>query len=204
MTRVADRHGRNATMRLWADHGGRPVPADIAEEVIVEPWMYFECREQRILDKIAQYGGEGKPPFMLGAGISSMHHQGTYGATRTWCRAAADFPNVEGVDICLWESNDVASRLVGIYGGAEFAWSPQSPDLAHKDNELRERDRGEMMERMKAWQKRFTDGEESAIRMDMGFEAQKGIWVNGPLAGRPVAPTAVMQAPPRPEEGFGE
>jgi hypothetical protein len=180
------------------------VPADIAEEVIVEPWMYQECREQRILDKVEQYGGAGKPPFVLGAGISSGHHHGTYGATRTWCRAAADCPNVHGVDICLWESNDVASRLVGIFGGAEFAWSPQSPELAEKDNEHRERDRAEMMDRMKPWQQVFADANEAAIRLDMGFEAQRGFWINGPMAGRAVAPTAEMETPPRPDESFGE
>lgn len=203
LAKVADRHGRRAKMRVWADHGGRPVPEEIAAEVIVEPWMYMECRRERIVEKLQQWGGAGKPPMMLGAGMSGRHPQGAYGATRIWCQEAVGIPNVEGVDICLWESNDVAGRLVGVFGGADYAWTPQTPSVEQADNEFRERLNCEMMFRMKNFQSVFTDADPAAIRADAGFEAFRGFYITGPLAGRPVAPT-VTGKQPLPEAEFGE
>lgn len=203
LAKVADRHGRRAKLRVWADHGGRPVPEEIAADVIVEPWMYMECRREQIVEKLQQWGGAGKPPIMLGAGMSARHPQGTYGATRIWCREAADVPNVEGVDICMWSSNDLAGRLVGIFGGADYAWTPETPVVEQADNEFRERLHCDMLFRMKNWQSVFADADTDAIRADAGFEAFNGFYITGPLAGRPVAPTAVGSQP-LPEAEFGE
>lgn len=191
---VGARHGKQLRLRIWADHGGRPVPAAIRDQVIVEPWQYFECREADIREKVARFGGEGKPPFMLGAGMSSLHLQGSYGATRTWCQAGAEHANCRGVDICLWESNDIAGQLLGIYGGADYAWSPQCPPLRDKD-ELGEHHRGQVYSRMKRWQGLFKDADDAQLRQDTGFSVYKGIYRDGPLAGRPVAATALLKHP---------
>jgi hypothetical protein len=184
-------------MRIWADHGGRPVPADIAGDVIVEPWMYMEAREANIREKVARYGGAGKPPFMMGGGMSSLHLAGGFGATALWCRAAMDCPNCEGIDICLWENNNVAGQLSGIFAGADYAWTPLTPAIVEKDNLFRERIQGEVLVRMKKWQAVFAaDADDAAIRMDTGPEVHGGFYTSGPWAGRPVAPTAVMKEPP--------
>ncbi len=189
---VGARHGKQLRLRIWADHGGRPVPEAIRDKVVVEPWQYFECKEKDILEKVATFGGTGKAPFILGAGVSSLHLQGAYGATRIWCQAGCDQSNCEGVDICLWENNDIANNLLGIYAGAGFAWTPQA-EITHKDDELGEWVRGLYLERMKRWQRCFRDGNEAAIRLDTGPTVHAGIYTDGPLAGQPVAPTAVLK-----------
>lgn len=203
LAKVADRHGRRAKMRVWTDYGGPAVPKEIAADVIVEPWMYMECRRQRIIEELQQWGGAGKPPMMLGAGMSGRHPQGAYGATRIWCQEAVGVPNVEGVDICMWESNDLAGRLVGIFGGADYAWTPETPVVEQADNEFRERLHCEMVFRMKNFQSVFADADAAAIRADTGFEAFKGFFMAGPLAGRPVAPTVTGNRL-LPEGVFGE
>jgi hypothetical protein len=186
LERVGDRHGRKVRMRLWADHGGRPVPEAIRDKVLVEPWQYAERREQDILDKAATFGGAGKPPFMMGAGMSSLALQGSYGATRLWAQAGAEHPNVEGIDLCLWENNNLAGQLLGIYAGADYAWSPATPALEENDP-VGEILRGELLKRMKQWQAAFPEAQEAAIRLDTGDEVHAGFYVSGPLAGRPVA-----------------
>ncbi len=199
LQRVAKRHGRKARMRIWADHGGRPVPPEIAGEVIVEPWMYMEAREENIREKVARYGGAGKPPFVMGGGMSSLHLQGGYGATRAWCQAAMDVPNCQGIDICLWENNNLAGQLVGVFAGADYAWSPPTPAIGAKDNKYREGLHGAVLRAMKRWQAAFPDGDEEAIRLDTGPVVHAGFYGPGPLAGLPVAPTALMREPPPPE-----
>jgi hypothetical protein len=196
LQRVGQRHDRRPRLRIWADHGGRPVPADIAGDVVVEPWMYMEAREANIREKVAKYGGRGKPPFMLGGGMSSIHLTGGFGATRIWCQAAADMPNCEGIDICMWENNNLAGQLVGVFAGADYAWTPATPVIVEKDNLFRERLVGDALVRMKRWQSVFPDADDGAIRLDTGAEVHKGIFTSGPWAGRPVAPTAVMAEPP--------
>jgi hypothetical protein len=49
-----------------------------------------------------------------------------------------------------------------------------------------------MLTRMKHWQKSFAEADERAIRADTGHEVCQGFYVDGPLAGRPVAPTSAM------------
>jgi len=191
---AGERYGKQVRMRLWADHGGRPVPEAIRHDVVVEPWRYHEYREAEIREKVDQFGGAGKPPFMMGAGMSSEHLQGDFGATRVWAQAAMDHPNVEGIDLCLWESNDIANHLVGIFGGADHAWTPLTPEVDENDA-YRERIRGQTLIRMKKWQAAFPDADGDAIRRDTGFAVHRGIYTDGPLAGRPVAPTAVIESP---------
>ncbi len=196
LQRVGRRHGRRPRMRIWADHGGRPVPADIAQDVIVEPWMYMEAREEDIRAKVERFGGAGKPPFMMGGGMSSIHLTGHFGATRLWCQAGMDVANCEGIDICLWENNNVAGQLLGVFGGADYAWTPQSPVLEEKDARFRERLVGQVLVRMKKWQAAFADGDDGAIRLDTGSEVGAGVYRGGPWAGQAVAPTALMKEPP--------
>ena len=108
-----------------------------------------------------------------------------------------DVSNCEGIDICLWENNNLAGQLMGVFGGADFAWSPLTPAMREKDNRFREAIQGETLLRMKRWQAVFAaDADDAAIRLDAGPQVKSGIYVSGPWAGRAVAPTALMKEPP--------
>ncbi len=184
------KHGRRPTLHLWADHGGRPMPKRMRCRAVIQPWMYFEGRAPDIQAKIRKYSGKNKPPFMMGAGMSSVHFGGHYGATRLWCQHGAKAPNVEGVTVCHWETNDLAGRLIGLYAGADSAWSPDTPPPPNPDRDPHsEFQRGRIAGRMRAWQVAFRDADADAINRDRGPEVQKGLIAWGANAGQPVAPT---------------
>ncbi len=194
LQRVGARHGRQIRMNLWADHGGRPLPHELEDKVVVSPWVYCEAQAADIREKVQRYSGQHKAPFMMGAGMSRLHMDGHYGATRIWCREGKDSPNCEGVTLCMWESNNVAGRILGFYGGADCAWVADVPGPA-EDDLLSERERGLMRLRMRRWQNVFRDADPDAINLDRGQEALSGLWCWGPHAGKPVAPTAAMRDP---------
>ncbi|MCG3147948.1 MAG: hypothetical protein PCFJNLEI_01389 [Verrucomicrobiae bacterium] len=183
------RHNRRLQMRCWADHKGIDIPAELRRQIIIEPWQYFGRAADDIRAKVARHSGTDKQPFIMGAGNSSLHLQGTFDATRLWCQAAQDSPNVLGPNICLWESNNLPGQLVGLYGGAGYAWNPQwrTGDLGGEDW------RGLVSVRMKRWQSFFADAEDSALRADRGAEVYRGCYVDGALAGKPVTPWSFLQ-----------
>lgn len=200
--RIARKHSKKLTMRLWADHGGRPLPSQLVDSVIIEPWMYFEGREADIRDKIAKYSGDGKTRFMMGGGMSSVHFDGHYGATRVWCQEGRESPNVEGINICVWETNDIAGKLIGIYGGSNYAWNPDQPGPGENDSHS-EWHRGQMTKKMRQWQTAFRDADPNALDFDRGPEVYDGHYVWPPLAGVPVAATALL-VDPRTVDAFHE
>lgn len=202
LTSIGEKHGKKITMRLWADHGGRPVPAELKDRVIVEPWMYFEGRSEAIKQKVATYSGEGKTPFIMGGGMSQLHYTGHYGATRIWCKEAMDSPNCEGINICVWESNNVGGKLLGIFGGADCAWSPDKADPAPEDLHS-EWIGGKLMRLMRRWQARFPDADPAALERDRGPEVQSGKYCWPPVAGVPVVPTCKL-VDPRTVDAFNE
>ncbi len=195
LMRVAARHNKRITMHLWADEKGRPVPDDIRGKVVVEPWKYLGADAPEIVRALALYGGAGKPSFMMGAGASSLAFHGTYEATRIWCTEGVRYPNALGVTLCLWESNDLAGRLVTVYGGANFAWAPARARVMANDP-LGERLRYRTDRDLRSWQIIFPDADPAAIDADRGPEVKTGLYVWPPLAGRPVAPTMNVPAPP--------
>lgn len=201
LTSVGQKHGKKITMRLWADHGGRPIPEELKDRVIIEPWMYFEGRAEAIREKVAKYSGEGKTPFMMGGGMSSVHFTGHFGATRVWCKEAMDSPNCEGINICVWESNNVPDKLLGIFGGADCAWSPDRPDPKPEDSHS-EWANGKLTQLMRRWQGRFADADPAALEQDRGPEVQSGKYCWPPHAGVPVAPTSLID--PRTVDAFHE
>ncbi|MCK4417851.1 MAG: family 20 glycosylhydrolase, partial [Candidatus Latescibacteria bacterium] len=123
---IGDKLDKELTMRIWADHGGRPVPQEIRHNVIIEPWQYWNALKSWIDRAIGRYSGEGKMRWMMGAGQSIGQYRGAYHATRYWCKQALDSPNVEGVNITLWGSNDLDQKLISLFAGAYFAWNPDS------------------------------------------------------------------------------
>jgi hypothetical protein len=197
LRRAGGRSGRNVTMHLWADHGGRPLPREIAGKVVIQPWNYFRHHEPIIRKKMRRYAGRGKTPLMMGGGMSSVCFGGDFGATRLWCQAGAGKPNVRGVTVCFWEDNDLPEKMIGLYAGADYAWSPESP-APRKGDPFDERLRADVGRNMRVWQARFRDGDDEAIRRDRGPQVYRGHYCWGKLAGRPVAPTVEMA---RPDDG---
>lgn len=196
---AGQKHDRHIEIHLWADHGGRPLPRKIAKELVVQPWMYFENREADIVSKVKKYSGKNKAPFMMGGGMSSHHFSGHFGATRVWCQAALNSPNVEGITICQWLNNNIEKQLIGLYGGSAYAWNPLFPDANPKEDDFyREHIYAHMHLKMQRWQRAFPDATSEAINRDRGAEVTEGIYGGGEQSGLPVAPTASTMTP------FGE
>ena len=194
LMKVGKKHKRQIKVHLWADHGGRPIPEKIKKKVVVQPWMYFEDQEEKILENISKYSGKNKTPFMMGAGMSSMHPGGHFGATSVWCKAGMSSPNVEGVTICHWENNEIPEQLVGLFAGADYAWTPLTPFVQSKKPDLyRERIFGEVTLKMRAWQQIFKDADHEALVKDRGPIVVKGRYLWGKKSGKPVAPTAMIK-----------
>lgn len=194
LMRVAERHGRKITMHLWADHGGRALPPELETKVVVQPWRYLGADEAGIVETLKKYGGEGKTPLMMGTGANSYAFSGNYEGTRIWCQQGLAYPNVEGVTLCMWESNDLSGRLITLYGGASFAWKPQAPARARNDS-TGERLRQMMDRQMRSWQIIFPDADPAAIDVDRGPEVKTGRYVWPPFAGKAVAPTVDFGMP---------
>lgn len=194
LQRVASRHGKTVRMHLWADHGGRPIPKELQDKVVVEPWRYLGADAPSIVESLKKYGGVGRTPLMMGGGANSTAFSGGYEATRLWCQEGTKYPNVEGVTLCLWETNDIGGRLVTLYAGSNYAWSPATPRSPENDP-LGERLRQQIDRQMRDWQLLFPDADPEALRLDRGPEVRTGRYVWPPLSGKPVAPTAILRVP---------
>jgi Glycosyl hydrolase family 20, catalytic domain/Glycosyl hydrolase family 20, domain 2 len=197
LQKCGKKHHRQVRMHLWADHGGRPISADIRDKVVVQPWNYFRRQAPIIRKKMRKYAGRGKPPMMMGGGMSSVCFGGDFGATRTWCQLGKGKPNVEGITICFWEDNDLAERIIGLYVGADYAWTPDSPG-PRKNDLYDEGLRADTGRRMRRWQALFKDADAEALAADRGPHVHQGYYQWGRLAGKPVAPTVEMA---KPDEG---
>jgi len=194
LMRVGNKYHKKITMHLWADHGGRPLPKDIEDKVVIEPWKYLATDQAAILTTLEKYGGTGKTPCMMGAGANSYAYAGNYEATRIWCQGGVKYPNILGVTLCLWESNDLGGRLITLYGGSDFAWNPQPP-IPFKKDPLGELLRQHLDRQMRDWQLIFPDALPAAINADRGPEVKTGHYAWPPLAGKSVAPTVDFRAP---------
>lgn len=184
-------HGRKVKMRLWADHSGRPLPEEIKDEVTIEPWQYWERCENDIKTKLAQYGNSSQQ-FMMGAGASGRHFQGTYGATRIWCEEGKKYNNALGVDLCLWEGNLFPERLVTVYAGADYAWGYSDKLPTEEEDLYHEKFHAKIMLNMLYWQMNIPDADQEALLADRGPAVWRGTYLAGPLAGKPVAPTVLL------------
>jgi hypothetical protein len=185
---IGDKLGKELTMRIWADHGGRPVPQEIQHSVIIEPWQYWIIRKDTIDRAIGRYSGAGKMRWMMGAGQSNAQYRGAYHATRYWCKQALDSPNVEGVNITLWGSNDLDQKLLSLFAGAYFAWNPDSGIAFSELEDYEEFDR-HVFPFMYWWQDTFRDAFQDDICQDRGPVVNNGFYLWGKNHGQPVAPT---------------
>jgi hypothetical protein len=185
---IGDELGKELTMRIWADHGGRPVPPEVRHNIIIEPWQYWNALKSWIDRAIGRYSGQGKMRWMMGGGQSMAQYRGAYHATRYWCKQAVDSPNVEGVNITWWGSNDLDRKLISLFAGAYFAWNPDSGTRFSAIEDYEEFDR-HVYPFMHWWQGQFRDAFEDDIRLDRGPVVHNGFYLWGPNHGKPVAPT---------------
>ncbi len=188
LMKVGEKYNKKITMHLWADHGGRPLPENIANKVVIEPWEYTEGGRDRIIKKMLKYGGKNKTRVMMGGGVRSTCHDGDYGATRIWSQEGINYPNVLGITICLWGTNDVAGRLISVYAGADYAWTPKTPELKNNDA-TGESLRSEINLWMLKWQTIFPEAAENILNADRGPEVKLGKYVWPPMSNKAVAPT---------------
>ena len=183
--------GKSLTMRIWADHGGRPVPKEIQPRVIIEPWQYWNGNRAAIAKAIARYSGPDKMRWMAGAGQSVAQYRGAYHASRHWCRGAAASPNIEGINLTFWGCNNLADNLISLFAGASYAWNPfPDTDWANVD-EYEHFDRL-VFPIMHAWQSLFRDAFDDDLRRDQGPTIRMGYYQWGERHGRPAAPTAPL------------
>lgn len=182
---------KDVRMRIWLDHEPPELPSEINDRVSVEPWAY-ELLQARDIEKKVAYCTSRKGPFMMGGGMSSLHLQGAYDATRQWCWEGRNSPNAEGVNMCIWETNDLSSQMLGIFAGADYCWHARSIALAENDP-YGERERGKLILKMKHWQNLFHEALPTLIDADRGPEVYRGQYVwHGKDAPRHVAPTVQL------------
>ncbi len=122
---IGHENHKELIMRIWGDHTGRPVPSEISDRVILEPWSYWNSARQQIDFRIGRYAS-GKSRWMCGVGQSMGQHRGAYHATRYWASrtAAMKINNVEGINITFWGRNDLENHFITLFAGAGFIWNP--------------------------------------------------------------------------------
>ncbi len=187
---IGDELGKALTMRVWADHAGRPVPQDIQQSTIIEPWQYWNANQAHIDRAIVKYSGPGKMRWMIGAGQSSAQYRGAYHATRYWCQQAQRSPNIEGVNVTFWENNNLDRNLLSLFAGAYYAWNPNA-DTRFANQEDYEQFDQKVHPIMYWWQSTFRDAFPDAILQDRGPQVYRGFYLWGSNHGQPVAPTVL-------------
>jgi hypothetical protein len=113
-----------------------------------------------------------------------------------WIYTEKELDDVLGVSLCIWESNDLARRLITLYGGAAFAWNPECP-LAKRTLWVNSGRRQRLDREMINWQLIFPDATSNAIDADRGPEVKAGRYVWPLRAGKPIVPTMDFVAPKR-------
>jgi hypothetical protein len=122
---IGQEKSRELSMRIWGDHAGRPVPAEISSRVVIEPWCYWNALRSHMDFSIGRYAS-GASPWMAGAGQSMGQHRGAYHATRYWAKRAAalEIANLEGINLTFWGRNDLENHFITLFAGAGFIWNP--------------------------------------------------------------------------------
>ena len=186
---IAHEQGKDLTMRIWADHGGRAVPREIQHNVIIEPWQYWKSNYSMIDLAIEKYSGKDKMSWMAGAGQSMGQCRGAYHATRYWCKQAADSPNVEGCNITFWGANNLSENFITLFAGSYYLWNPFSP-AGFADLEDYEAFDRIVFPIMRRWRNCFAECSYDGMKEDQGAYVFNGFFFP---SGKPVTP-AVLEA----------
>lgn len=194
-------HGKRVQPMIWGQPAQLFIPAELRDRIIVEPYAYdLEHRSPVDLLGSVKPSARAEPfaatphrPFVCGGGMSSIHQLSALAATESWSRNARGMHNCLGVDICVWETNDIASRLVGIFGGADLMWNP--PSAGAELRYTRESAVAEIALRMRVWQAFTPDADPDALTADRGPEVARGVWRWGEKMGRQVIPIWMPERP---------
>lgn len=180
---------KKLTMCIWGDLVGEQIPPEIRPQVIVQPWRYWEYAADWIQQTVETYAAMKDTRWLMGGGQSVNQYRGAYHATRHWCRRALDAPNVEGINITLWGSNDLDEKFLSLFAGAYYTWNPAAPTTfaAIEDYELFDR---HIFPIMYSWQTAFRDAFPDEMRQDRGERVLWGFYLWGEKHGQPVAPSA--------------
>ena len=186
---IGDELGKDLTMCVWGDLVGERIPPEIRHQVIVQPWRYWHSASDWIDQTVETYAAMDDTRWMMGGGQSVNQYRGAYHATRHWCKRALAAPNVEGINITLWGSNDLEHKLLSLFAGAYYAWNPvaETSFASIEDYELFDR---QVYPIMMGWQSAFRDAFPDEIRRDRGEQVFWGFYLWGQKHGQPVAPTA--------------
>ncbi len=187
---IGQTQDKQFTMRLWADHAGHHVPDHLLDQVIVEPWQYWANRKTDIEEKVHGYSHTPRCRWMAGAGTSLAQHRGSYLATRHWCQTAIDSPNVQGINMTLWGTNDLESRFVSLFAGAGFSWNAH-PTLPWADTDDSEDFDRHLFPILHEWRGLYPDVHPQQLIADRGPLVHQGLYLYGPQHGQPVAPTVL-------------
>lgn len=183
------KYNKKLTLVIWADHGGRPVPRDIQDKIIIQPWNYWNVSRKEIDASIKKYSGKGKMRWFPGAGQSVSQHRGAFHATRYWCKESAKSPNIEGIDITYWGTNDLELKFMALFGGAYYTWNPGAR-TTFADVEDYEAFDLLAFKALHWWQTNFRDAFPDGIIKDRGPVVRNGFYLWGPKHYKPAAPTA--------------
>jgi hypothetical protein len=181
---------KDLTLRIWADHTGRPVPEKIKNEIIIEPWCYWNSCQEKMLKDIEKYS-KNKQPWMAGAGVSGKQYRGAYHATRFLAKNTEDIPNIHGINITFWDWNNIDERFISLFVGAYYLWNP-SAKTSFADVEDYELYDHMVFPIMYAWQAAFRDADPDEIRKDRGPVVHLGHYHFGDRHNQPVADTAPL------------
>ncbi|MEZ5277258.1 MAG: family 20 glycosylhydrolase [Opitutaceae bacterium] len=184
---VAREQGKELTLRVWADHAGRPIPESIRKDFIIEPWQYWQAKYENIDAAVEKYSGEGKMRWMAGAGASVGQPRGAFHATRYWCKQARSSPNCDGINITFWGTNELERKFISLFAGAYYAWNPEPPTDFAAIDEYEDYDR-RVFPIMRWWQGRFRDAFPDELLKEQGPVVHMGYYLWGVNHGRPVSP----------------
>ena len=195
-------HGKQAQTMMWiaSEEERVPVPPSLQPEIIGEPYWYQAHRE--MIPLLVQ-NAIAKPamPFVFGAGICTLHEVGALVATDQWARLACDIPHCLGGELCVWGTNDLTGRLLGIFGGAELLWRPDAMGDAVRSVADWEFALAGVAARMRTWQELMPDMRSEEFIADRGPEVWTGRYRTGPHIGEPIVPRWM---PDRPQLGDAE
>jgi hypothetical protein len=183
--------GKDLTLRIWADHAGRPIPEEIKSEIIIEPWCYWNSLQEKMLKDIELYSGENKQPWMAGAGVSGAQYRGAYHATRFWAKNTENSPNIDGINITFWCWNNIDEKLMSLFSGSYYLWNPGAETSFASVEDYESYDHI-VFPIMYGWQSAFKDANPDAICKDRGPVVYLGHYHFGGRHHQPVAPTASL------------
>jgi len=187
---IGKEQNKELTLRLWADHAGRPVPEHIQDNVIIEPWQYWQAKYDSIDEAIAKYSGNKNMRWMAGTGVSVGQPRGAFHATRYWSKQAQQSTNIDGINITFWGTNDLESKFIGLFSGAYYTWNSSPPTSFAEIDDYEDYDRN-VFPIMHWWQAKFRDAFPDDLQKDRGPIVHMGYYLWGKKHGHPVSPEGI-------------